>query len=413
MANSRPYYPSQAGPQGNFYNNAGDRVDLSGVNILQKNYGSNSTFVGIDKVLMPDIFPSVAAPVILRPAFTSFFASIYSVGLFPVLSNLNTQYSLFAIPDEALQEDSSLFLIYTDDLFDGLSIESSTAFNQETESMTNIPVRSSSGTSLRKLMNGQIALGVHQGICRKEFLRTLSGYYISFNNETGMVWGGDSTTYGYNSDSVMVLNFYNELTEDFGSSLGVVPVNGKTYSVEHWMQFPKQVFSYNALRNGENQLFFTLIKTAGLLDSKTNRLNFLNEGDALTVFVPSDEALTAIGADTLPADELEKLIRSHFISGVTMFTDNILRHPLPDQYYTANNTTITIGSSEADKIDIHAKNGTINFQVEENENKTNIMYLGWDNGNDTDGNSLQTKQQVGISVVVHFVDNVIQPGIVF
>jgi hypothetical protein len=104
---------------------------------------------------------------------------------------------------------------------------------------------------------------------------------------------------------------------------------------------------------------------------------------------------------------------AHFVTGINMFTDNFIRTPTPDSYFTVDNNLLTIGSSEADKIDIYANDGTINFQVEENDDKTNIMYLGWDNGDDNDGSTLTSKSQVGISVVVHFVDNVIQPDIVF
>ena len=413
MAKWTPYYPSQAGPNGTQYNNAGDRIDLSDVNILKKYYGSNCTFVGIDKVLVPDILLSVAAPVILRQSYSYFFASIYQSGLFPVLDNLNTTYSLFAIPDEALEADSSLFITYSDDLFAGFKILTSRAYNRTSEAFQNIPSRASSGTSLRSLINGQIALGVPQGICKKEFLRTLSGYYISFDRENGQVWGGDSTKFGFMGDSVMVLHYHKELSENFGSSYGVSPANGKTFSVDHWMQFPKVVFSYGSLRNNENQLFYQLIVKAGLINSTTSRLNFLNEGDALTVFVPSDSALKAIGAETMATDKLKELILSHFITGANLFTDNVLRNPTPDNYFTANNTLLKMGSSEPDKIDVYKKNGQISFQVKENNERTNIMYLGWDNGDNTDGNSLDTKSQVGISVVVHFIDNVIQPDIVF
>jgi uncharacterized surface protein with fasciclin (FAS1) repeats len=412
MVSYYPYYPSQAGSGGSIYNNADDKVDLSDVDILKTYYGSNSTFVGIDKVLMPAVLSSVAAPVILRPAYSSFFASIYSSGLFDVLGSSSTEYSLFAIPDEALENDSSLLVTYTDDFYDGFSI-SSYAYNREDFSMDRIDSKSSSGTSLRSLINGQIAIGVHQGICKKEFLQTLSGYYISFDRETGNVCGGEPSVYGYMGDSVMSIDYYTELSDDYGSSYGYSPSNGKTYSVNYWMQFPDELFKYSVLQNVDNQLFYQLIETAGLLNEKTGRLNFLTEGEALTIFVPTDEALTAIGAESLSTEDLQELIFAHFVTGTNMFTDNVLRSPSAETYFTVDNKLLTIGSSEADKIDIYDKNGDVSFQVEENDEQTNIMYLGWDNGDDTDGNSSDTKELVGVSVIVHFVDNVIQPDLVF
>jgi uncharacterized surface protein with fasciclin (FAS1) repeats len=408
-----PYFPSQAGDQGSLYNASDYRVDLSDVNVLETAYGSNSTLVGIDKVLMPDIFPSVAGPVILRPSFSSFFGLIYYTDLFPVLSSLDTEFSLFAIPDEALETDSSLLFTYDDDLFDGFSVTLHKALDQSTGSLVSLSKTSSTGTSLKSLIYGQIAMGVPEGICRKEFLMTLSGYYISFDTETGFVWGGEPTVYGYNGDSVMVLDYNTELSEDF-DSYGTAPANGKTYSVDYWMQFPDEYFSKSCLDGDDDyDLFYQLIVDAGLIDSGTGRLNFLTEGESLTIFVPSDQALTAIGAESLSTDELQELIMAHFVTGINMFTDNFIRTPTPDSYFTVDNNLLTIGSSEADKIDIYANDGTINFQVEENDDKTNIMYLGWDNGDDNDGSTLTSKSQVGISVVVHFVDNVIQPDIVF
>jgi len=413
MARYQPYYPSQAGSHGTFYNAADSRVDLDGIGIVQKEYGSNCTFVGMDKVIMPDIFSSVAGPVIIRPDYFNFFASIYYSGLFTVLQSLTTDYSLFAIPDEAMDADSSLFITYTDDIYSGFKINSCKTYNRELEQLESLPVRSSEQTSLTSLINGQIALGTNKGVCRKEFLRTLSGYYISFDNEDGTVWGGDSTTVGIYSDSIAAeIKFDTELAEDFGNSYGYAPVNGKTYSVNYWMQFPKETFDYSKLKIDGNHLFYDLINSAGLL-STTNRLNFLTEGEALTVFVPTDAALLAVGADTLPHDELKELLLSHFVTGLNMFTDNILRYPLVDGYFTVNDGLLHLGSSEADKIDIYDKNGTLYFQVEENDEKTNIMYLGWDDGDETDGNTFSAKSQVGISVIVHLVDDVIQPDIVF
>jgi len=415
MAPWRPYYPSQAVDRGLFYNALGEKVLSSEVSAVEAVFGSNATLVGVDKVIVPGMFKSVAAPIALRQSYKSFFGGLYFSGLFSIVNNLSSEFTLLAISDKSFERDSTLMLRVSDDLINGYEFESCEVYNRTEEVMESFSVRQSV-PFLRGLINGQIALGTPQGICKKEYLRTLTGFYMEFDNENMLVSGGVPTAFGYmgnSADSAIQLDLNVELKEDYGSVYGTAPANGKVYKVESWLTFPSEFFKSSSLKIQGQTMFYELMDKAGLLNPSTYRFNFLTEGEALTVFIPTDAALATAQADTLQGEELIDFLQRHFVTGANLFTDNISKNPVVEAYFTKNGKSLKLGSSNPDEIDIINGDGSIYYTIKENGARTNNMYLGWDNGDNNDGSSVDSKKQAGISVITHMIDSVIPSSAIF
>lgn len=414
MARWTPFYPSLGGLNGSFKTDNGNRIDLTGINELEINYGSNATLVGLNKVILPREFLSVAAPVVLSKEYSYFMWSLYFTDALQILSNSSMKYTFFPIPDDQFEKDSTLRLTVNDNPLQEPAYFPGTARIFDFGSKTNVSlsVRSGTNLSLRNLVYGQIGIGVRMKNCRKEFLRNLNNYYVVINNETNLVTGGLASIRGYNGNSIIYQYLGEELVEDFGAEYGHAPDNGKTYRVDSWFQFPNSSFTDASLNIGDNRLFIDLLKKVKLMDS-SGKFSFLNEGESMTVFVPTDAALKAINADKLSDEKLKKMLLSHFIVGATIFTDHVNRNPGSLSYFTKSGQRLSIQTTSPDEIAVLKPDKSVYSKIIEDGNKTNQMYLGWDNGIETDGNPFAAKSKAGISIVVHQTDNVIEPDIVF
>ncbi len=403
-----PYYPSNAGLNGSIINNNGNRVDISDIGIVEKEFGSNVTFVGLDKVVMPQILNSVVAPVLLRRSYYSFYWALYASTATEILQVPTVDYTLFVIPDLVFDTDSTLFV---DGVYNSYSSTPSVSrfrvYDKNGEEFLTLPRRSTvDNFSLQGFVYGHIGIGKINGNCRKEFLRNLSGQYIVIDNEQNTVSGGVKSTAGYNGGDELTLTLDEKLEEDYGS-YGSAPKNGSTYSIDGWLRFSNITFSAQAIRNLGGERFLSLMKRVGMIDD-SDKLAMLDEGEVLTLFLPSAAALDSAQVDTLPDDKLKELLEAHFVLGVNAFTDNINKNPLPTKYYTKNGKRLTLSSDASDALSILSNTGEEYYTVIEN-GFTNKMFLGWDNGNENDGNTYTNKVFAGIASIVQPIDVVIQP----
>ena len=408
MINYSPYYPSKSGKDGVLRNGNENTVEISDINAVEKKFGSNVTFVGLDKVIMPQILSSVVAPVLLRRQYYTFYWALYASNATEILQVPTVDYTLFAIPDIVFETDSTL---YVDGVSNGYKSNPSVGrfriYDKAEEQYLTLPFRSATDNfSLQGFIYGHIGVGKIVGNCRKEFLRNLTGRYIIIDNENNSASGGVNSTAGYKGGEDIVLTLDNKLEEDYGS-YGSAPRNGATYSVDGWLRYSDFAFSATIMDILGGAKFLSLMKRVGMLD-ESDKLAMLKEGDVLTLFLPTEAALDSAHVDTLPDDELKKLLEAHFVLGVNAFTDNINKNPLPTKYFTKNGKRLSLSSDAADALNILNNTGGIYYTVNENTT-TNKMYLGWDNGNENDGNTYANKILAGVATVVHSIDVVIKP----
>jgi uncharacterized surface protein with fasciclin (FAS1) repeats len=363
---SGPIYPTDFSK--GFYNGEEDLITLNQDDIVQKQYGSNCTFVGISKMIPPRAFKSVTGPIYLQRGYSRAMYAIEHSGLLPALKRKENNYMLYVESDYNLKIDSSLVYNPVTERFSAFLISGSTA--QQFVLTTN---------DLRTLILNHIGVEIPRGIARREFIKNLAGNYIIVNNETGEVKGIAPTTFGYKG----LLH-----TTVIPDQISTNADNGKTFDVKNWFNFSAPTLYLKISSTYPN--FHNLLKIAGLTRDKEYRYTFISENENYTVFVPNDAALAGFRYDTLTTDELRKLLMLHFVQGEMIFTDGskaagyyeTTRVDEKSTVYTTVYTKIRIDPG-TDVINITDKQGNNFVSIPESENTNIIAARNLGTGNET------------------------------
>jgi uncharacterized surface protein with fasciclin (FAS1) repeats len=292
-----PIYPSDL--QEGFYNGELDIVQLDQSTIVQKEFGSNSTFIGLNEAIVPRAFSSVTGPVYLQQGYSKVMYAIEEAGLLPALKRRNQDYMFFVESDLNTSLDSSLVYDRTNNIF--------SVFLVTLGGFTQFPLTKN---DLRILLLNHIASAQPKGLARKEFIPNLAGNFIIVNNETGEISGTGATTVGYRGT---------EQAPDFPKVLSTETDNGTTYEIQNWFSFSSStIFSRIST---EFPAFHQLMRKAGLSLDQQFRYNFISNNEFYTIFIPSDEAIQEAGLNSLPVDELRQVLLLHFVQGELIFTD--------------------------------------------------------------------------------------------
>lgn len=350
-----------------FLNGSADSVFINSDDIVETIYGSNATFHGLKKAILPRALSSVSGPVYLRPGFLTMMYAIEYTNILAAIKRRDASYSLFVLPDWYLNNDSSLVMNQDDSYrpprYSAISYDRSYLMPRATR-------RSSTEITIQLL--NQVGTSIPRGVARKEFIENLGGNFIVFNSEnhpeTGgpTITGGASSVYGYNGDSVVHVT---------PTPLDEPTDNGITYSVDGWLSFTTTRF-YDAISQYDG--FYDLMVRAGLVDQVYYRFNFVSESEFYTVFIPSDEALASINTDTMSQEELQQLVKYHFVRGQLIFTDGnkpsmeyeTMRVDESSTEYSTVYSTLDIRTSP-DILGLYNSNGDHFLDVIENDTFTN------------------------------------------
>ncbi len=352
-------YPSDF--EEGFYNGESDIVRLDIGDIAEKKFGSNCSFIGLNKAIVPRAFKSVTGPVYLKRGYMKVMYGIEESGLLAALKRENKEYMFFVEPDALTSQDSSFFYHP----------------NPQGKPSFSVILRSPKGykeffltlNDLRTMFLNQVATRQPKGLARKEFIPNLAGNYIIVNNETGEYSGTSATTEGYHGSEVQP-EYPRVLSEDVD--------NGITYSVRNWFSFSGASLYIEISTSFPR--FHELLRKAGLSNDKTYSYKFISDNEYYTVFVPNNDALDSAKVDQMPIDELTSFLKLHFVQGELIFTDGssapryfeTTRIDEKSTEYTKYYTKIYI-EPDVDKITIVDKNGGDYVTVEEAEGKTNIL----------------------------------------
>lgn len=344
--------------QEGFYNGELDIVKLDESDIIEKKFGSNSTFIGLKKAIVPRAFKSVTGPVYLQRGYNKVMIAIEQSGLLSALKRQNENYMFFVENDANSSQDSSLVYNTLTKKFSVFLVAPGTF--QEYPLTLN---------DLRTLLLNQIATDRAKGDARKEFIPNLAGNMIIVNNVTGEISGTGATTQGYKGTKI---------EPEFPVVLSDATDNGVTYDVQNWFSFSSP--SMFSKISTDYPMFHALLKKAGLTNDKEYKYTFLTDNDFYTVFVPSDQALTDAGVNTLPIPDLRKLLQFHFVQGDMIFTDGkkgkkyyeTSRVDERSTQYTTIFTSLYINPG-IDLIVIPAKDGSNYVEIEEADKTTNIL----------------------------------------
>lgn len=284
-----------------FYNGENDIVTLDESDIIQKEFTSNSTFIGLNQAIVPRAFSSVAGPVYLRQGYRKVMYAIEQAGLLPALKRQNRDYMLFVESDRNTSTDSSFIYNSSEEKFFVYLISPESAEYTEYELTSG---------DLRTLLLNHVASGLPKGIARKEFIPNLAGNYIIVNNETGEYSGTGTTTVGFRGG---------ESAPNFPSEISTNADNGKTFDINNWFSFNAPTI-YSKI-SGSYPEFHKLLRKAGFALEKEFRYSFISNSASYTVFVPSEEALDSAGVSSMPVAELRQFLLLHFVQGNVIFTD--------------------------------------------------------------------------------------------
>jgi uncharacterized surface protein with fasciclin (FAS1) repeats len=340
-----------------YHNGEDDVITIDPSTIVQQQFGSNTSFIGVNEVIVPRVFTAVTGPVYLQKGFSTAMYAIEAAGLLSAFKRTGNEYILFVADDNSLRIDSSLIYSPATKRF---------AIYQTYEGGATL--MSSRTTDLRNLLMNQIGLRKPTGIPRKEFIKTLASNYLVVNNVTNIVSGSARTTFGY----------INTEFDDMIPALIFEADNGNTYKVPHWFSFSSANL-YSTI-SSQYPAFHALLVNAGLANVAFSEYNFLSNDEFYTVFAPTDAALSAYPVGLLTGDQLKKFLRMHFIQGSLIFTDG---NRTPGYYetcrideksteYTTIYTKLYI-EPVVDAIKFRYENGTNFLTVDEAGPITNTM----------------------------------------
>jgi hypothetical protein len=281
-----------------FLNGESDIITVDQASIVQKQYGSNCTFVGVNSPMVPRAFSSVTGPVYTRKGFSKVMFAIEKSGLLSALKRKNANYSFYVESDMNTSADSSL-------IYD--------AQKESFSVVTLYPAIKKTGLTvddLRLLLLNHIGLDQPRGIARKEFIPNLAGNYLIVNNQTGEVKGTAPTTYGYNG-SLVVHNPPQKISTNAD--------NGTTYEISNWFSFVANDL-YTTI-SSKYPKFHSLLQKAGLSQDKLFKYNFISDNQYYTVFVPSDSVLNVTNTSGMTTKQLQSFLLLHFVQGDLIFTD--------------------------------------------------------------------------------------------
>ncbi len=334
-----------------FLNGELDYVEIDHSTIVEKEFGSNCTFIGLDKTIVPRAFKSVTGPVFLQRDYSVAMNAIQASDVLPALKRKDKNYMLFVESDLSLAVDSSLQYDESAERFRAYVLVPEAAG----------VAQSFTTADIRTLLLNHIALDNPHGFARKEYIENLAGNHIVVNNETGEISGTAPTTFGY-SGFIPDPSYPVQISSDSD--------NGTTWEIQNWFSF-----NLNSLYNriaGAYPRFHQLLVRAGLANQKEYRYNFLSDNQVYTVFIPPDSVMNRVETDSMTTGELRSLLQTHFIQGDLIFTDG----KLPSGYYETarideSSTTFTTVYSTIyietgyDKIRFPDKNGGTYLEVEE------------------------------------------------
>jgi uncharacterized surface protein with fasciclin (FAS1) repeats len=378
-----PIYPTDLSK--GFYNGELDLITVDQSDIVQKEFGSNSTFIGVKNAIVPRAFKSVTGPIYLQRGYSRAMYAIELAGLLPALKRQNQDYMFFIESDESLRLDSSL-------VYD----EARNRFSAFMLTPGSIQEFGLTTPDLRVLLMNHVALANPKGFARKEFLPNMAGNYIIVNNETGEVRGTDNTTKGYGGSQIV---------QEFPRQISNNADNGKTFEINNWFSF-SSIGLYARIRSSYPG-FHNLIRAAGYDLDREFRYSFISESEVYTVFVPSNEAIAAYNTQGMSVEELRRLVLLHFVPGHILFTDG----NKPAGYYET--ARISEASSQfatfytsmniktgIDVLRIMAKDGSVYAEAHESP-VTNII-LGR-----TLGTGTETIRNILSNGVIHEINKVL------
>lgn len=277
--------------------------------VKDKRIGVNGAFYGLEKVVVPDMFKSVTAPLFKNPDYNLFLYMMDRTGLIEPLMSDALNFTLFIPSDDVIL--NTIYggsNIYWDP---GLLLEFGDEKIQVESPSGDLKVDMSLG-AMTRFVNDHIVTEKITEIAGKKVYRTRNPFSYLYVTDAGL-----ASSYSYNVGSFI------DAQEIAGNW-----INGKAYEVESALIREESSFKYliGAATSGTSTLqdlseFSKLLTQAGLIDLN-NELAFLF-GDNFILFAPTNDAILEAQANNLiptTKAELANFLKYYFVP----VTDNAL-----------------------------------------------------------------------------------------
>ena len=335
-----------------FNNELGDFIFIDESHIIKKTFGSNCTFIGLDEVIQPKAFTSVSSPLYVSSEFETFFTAYLSTSLLAFLKNDQIEFSLFLIDDNSIGQESnggdeSLIMDWLGSRKEEYKF---TVFDHGEGKY----IDGLDDNVLEMNMLGHTGVQTVLDVANMEFVETLDGRHIILDHENNTLTGGNTSYLGYNGAEPKIIQF-----EEIGSY-----DNGQAFKINGWLNF-SNTLSYTLI--SANPTFLNLLIKAGLADEFS--LKFLQPSEKYTMFIPSDDEIASAGLDTLPVEELRKVLGYHILKDEYLFTDG---RQDPGYFQTLNSDKLMYIDPKPDMLSIIMSDDLV-FDVSQDSEKTNII----------------------------------------
>lgn len=338
-----------------FYNAAGEIVLLNQEKIVKETFASNATLIEYDDFIIPNIFTSVGAPLVLSNKYRLFLDAVLQSGADNALKAMDQDYSFYIVPDLKLEEDSSLYISDNNDRLTTFDYASSSEVQH-------------SSTILKTRILNQVALGFPEGLATKEFLPNLAGNYIVAEKQLDgsvLFSGKEFSTFGYNQpDTSLRIKIYPQEITAYDIQ------NGKSFEANGWFNYSYRASDGIVDRLRYNYIeFFNALRQTGYLSQNEQEILFYNEDLQHTIFAPTDEAFLNSDFESLSPDEKKKFVKTHFVVGSIIFTDG--KEP-SDFYRTMAGGAINLDPG-VDVIHLLEPDGSPYYTVDVASENSNVM----------------------------------------
>jgi len=389
IANS--FYLNEVSPifseelENGYYNRNREEVVLDPEKILEKRFTSNAAIIGYDDFIVPNIFTSVGAPLVLSNKYRLFLEAVLQSRANNALKAQDQVYAFYIIPDTRLEEDSSLYISEKNDRL--------TTFDHG----TSLEVQHSGSVLKTRILN-QVAMGIPSGIATKEFIPNLAGNYIVAEKQPDgsvLLSGKEPSTFGYNqTDTTLRIEIYPREITEYEIS------NGRSYEVDGWFNYSYQAVDEIVTRiQYYYEAFFDALRQTGFLSQNEREILFYNENLQYTIFVPSDEAFQKSGFDAMSPEDKKAFVKTHFVVGNMIFTDGAAS---AGYYETEAGTSLNL-NPDTDVIQILRPDGEVYYSVDVTSDVTNVMLTTVKPEHDDD----QEFTSYATTAVLHQIDTVL------
>lgn len=332
-------WPSKFATTTNYYGEEA-RFDAES-DVIEKKFGSNGIFYGVNKIQKTDAFYTILGDIILDPNYSLMMQALLTTELYYVVKNASIKMTVFMIPNA---------------VFDTLGFEYDAARN--TWTLDNASLGTQAVFGLNRLLNLHVVLN-------KE-ITDLNNMYRTFVK----TYNDEYIGYGYGS----IWSSGNSASENIFPSNKKTTSNGISYVINSALKYTiENVGAHIEGKPAFNLYFQYLEKSAATFDgfvynSITKAITNISQNDNNTILIPNDTAMqAAVTAGLLPSlqtgwtevqlSQVLNFINYNMVAKVIVINDGEIAGERETWYKTVEGKTYLTVNNQGGALSFTDRNG--------------------------------------------------------